>query len=102
MDFPISVEALLSVGGIGIWTTAWVQVLKKELPDWRWTNIFGLFWGILSAVGLQVILSWSAITAEAMVGAVAIGTFGAFGSTYGYEAFQNVKGIAGKGPRADG
>ena len=100
MDYPITLEAFLTVPGVGLATALVMQILKRELPDWRWTNIVSGGVGILLAVLAQLLLTDFAPSGQAVFETVMVGLFGAATATYGYEVVQNARGIAGSGPRA--
>lgn len=99
IEFPISVQGILTVGGVAVFAALAAQWLKSYLPDWRYTTLLVLFLSVLTAVIAQCIATGWQPTSEAIFVAVLIGVFGASLAVYGYESVLNLLGKAGVGPR---
>lgn len=101
MNFPITLEAFLTVGGIAILAGVIVQVFKREIPDWRWTNLVTLGICLVLAVAGQLIRGGWPPDAEALFTVLLVAFAGASSATYGYEVIQNARGLVGRGERSD-
>jgi len=99
IEFPISVQAILTVGGVAVFATLVAQWLKSYLPDWRYTTLLVLGLALVAAVVAQCIASGWKPTSEGLFVAILIGFFGATLAVYGYESVLNLLGKAGVGPR---
>jgi hypothetical protein len=99
MDFPLDAVTLMSLPGITVWVGAWMQLVKRYVPDGRWVPLCGIVLGMATSVGLRVILS-NTVAPEPIIEALLIGFFGGLSATGGYETTQNTRGLTGRGPRA--
>ena len=100
MEYPITVAAFLTVGGVALFGSALAQYIKVYLPDWKWTQLLVLGLCIIGA-GLAGFIeaAWHP-SADAVFSAFQVGFWGAVLATFGYEAVQNMRGLIGAGPRA--
>ena len=100
MDYPTTIEAFLTVAGVGLFGGLVTQWLKLYLPDWRFTQLLTLIICIVAAVLASLIQSaWNPVP-ENVWQAIMMGFFGACAATFGYEGIQNVRGKLKAGPRA--
>lgn len=99
MDYPITLEALLSIAGVAAVSGVLAQWLKQYLMDWRYTNLLVLVVALaLSVLARSVLAGW-APSAREVYEAVLVGFFGASVATLGYETLANVAGTLGRGDR---
>ena len=101
IEFPVTVGAILTVGGAAIFAALVAQWLKSYLADWRYTTLLVLAIALVVAVMAQCIATGWRPNSEAIFVAVLIGFFGATLAVYGYETVLNLLGKAGVGPRKD-
>jgi hypothetical protein len=94
--FPLDPGGMLNAAVAAAIAGLLAQWLKAYLPEWRYTNLLVL--GL--AVGVQ--LAATAVSgAHNWWGAIWAGFLGASVATWGYEAVQNLLGVAGLGGRKD-
>jgi hypothetical protein len=95
----LTIEGLLSLTGMSAFILLVVQLLKRYIPDWRFTNLVamgvGLVFGVLVTwiiKGLNPRTILDAILLALVAGATSSGLF---------ETVANLRGVAGSGNRAD-
>ena len=100
IDFPLTLNAVLTVAGMAIISCLLAQWLKQYLADWRFTNLLVLGLNLVVALLAQAIRSGWRPSSEECFLAVLLGLFGASLATFGYETILNLLGKAGIGSRA--
>lgn len=99
IEFPVTVGAILTVGGVAMFAALVGQWLKSYLAEWRYTTLLVLGLALIAAIIAQCIATDWRPSSEALFVAVLIGFFGATLAVYGYETVVNLLGKAGVGPR---
>lgn len=97
--FPVNVSDLLTVGGLATFVGVVVQIIKRKLPDWRWTTELAIGLAIVVAIGATLIargLDWNTA-----VEAVLLGLLAGCLASGGYEAILNALAKVGKGSRTN-
>jgi len=98
--FPITAGTVRTVAGSAVLCVLFTQLIKVQLPDWRWTNL--LAWGITFTV-VQIAGVWFAVEltlAERIYNGFLVSVGGVSLATFGYETLMNLLGLAGVGPRS--
>lgn len=101
VEFPISVEMMLTVLGTATLAEILTLWLKAYLKDWRYTTLLVLGLAEVGAILAQCIMFAWQPDAEALFVAALIGFFGASLAVFGYEGISNALGIVGIGKRSD-
>ena len=101
MEYPVTVEALLTVLGVALFGSAVTQWLKKYLSDWRWTQLVVLGTCEVASIAAGWISAEGHMTYNQLMNSLMTGFWGATLATFGYEAVQNWRGLLGQGPRQD-
>lgn len=99
MEYPVTVEALLTVGGVALFGSAVTQWLKHYLKEWRYIQLLVLVICIIASIVAGFIDAAWHPTDSAFLNALMTGFWGATLATFGYEAVQNWRGLIGAGPR---
>ncbi len=94
--FPLDPGGLLNPVAAAALAGLLAQWLKLYLPDWRYTNLLVL----TLAVAAEVVATWLS-GAHDWWGAAWVGFLGASLATFGYEAVNNLLGLAGVGVRSE-
>lgn len=101
IEFAISADALLTIGGATVLSVIVAMWVKHYLANWRWTPlvVLGITWTFTLAA--QAIVSAGALTWGGVLSAVLMGLFAASLAVFGYETVANGLGLAGVGPRSE-
>lgn len=90
MDYPITIEALLTVAGIALFGGLVTQWLKKYIALDILVNALCLALCLAVALVAQAIQAAWQPSAEQALTAVLIGFFGASVATFGFETLSNI------------
>jgi hypothetical protein len=93
-----TLKTLITIGGSAAVAGIVVQIVKKNIKDWRYTNFLVIGIGILLAIAAQIAISPT--YGEILIAAVN-GLLGAGLATLSYETIENSRGLAGKGSRSN-
>lgn len=94
----LSVESLLTLAGMSALITIIVQLLKKYLPDWRYTQLAAMGVGLVAGFAATWIVR--GLTAASILDAILLALVAGATASGGYELVANLAGLAGTGKRA--
>ena len=98
-QFPITPQMAYSVTGAAIVCVVLTQLLKKYLPDWRFTNLLSIGVTLVIVELAAAFFVEGAPLAERLFVGFLLSLGGTATATLGYETVVNVVGAAGAGPR---
>lgn len=96
IDFPVTREMALTVGGLALIVAAVIELAKPYIQKWGadlWVNAAAFLLAEVLAIGGTFI--GSGFEAQALYEAVLLGVFGALGATGGYELLKNLAQFVG-------
>jgi hypothetical protein len=94
----LTVESLLSLAGMSALIAILVQLLKRYLGEWRYTQLLAM--GIGLVVGLVATWIVVGLSPRTVLDAVLLAIVAGATSSGFYELGSNLAGLAGKGDRA--
>ena len=95
----LTVESLLTLTGMAAIIALWIQLIKRVLPDFRWTNVVAIALGLV----MGLVATWIAkgLSARTVLDAILLALVAGCASSGIYETITNLRGLAGVGPRSD-
>ena len=94
----LTVESLLSLAGMSALIAILVQLLKRFLGEWRFSQLLAM--GIGLVVGLVAPWIVVGLSPRTVLDAILLAIVAGTTSSGLYEVVQNLRAVAGAGPRA--
>lgn len=103
IEFPVTPEALLAVGGLAFLVAVVVQLAKaiKACKEERSYNIIAIVTAQVVAIAAALVNTEFHPSPELVFQAAVVALFAAALATLGYELVFNLAGMVGYGPRSD-